>query len=236
MPVRLRKINKPNISDTVIEQIVELFLSGKVKVGDRLPSESELAEQVGVGRNSIREAMKVLQVLGIVERRQGDGSYISERMQVPFETILFPLVKRIKTPQEMLELREVIELGILELVIHRATEEDFNKLEKIIQKQEQYLSLPQIPLEEAVRVDMSFHTSIIDITRNDAVSQLGGIIMRIFQNAMGKHIETKEGLEQAIKAHRAILQALRSRDIVAARDEIVKSLEVWESYIRIING
>ena len=136
----------------------------------------------------------------------------------------------------MLELREVIELGILELVIHRATEEDFNKLEEIIQKQEQYLNFPQIPLEEAVRVDMSFHTTILDITRNDAVSQLGRIIMRIFQNAMGKHIETKEGLEQAIIAHRAILQALRSRDILAARDEIVKSLEVWKNYIRIIDS
>ncbi|GAB4370175.1 MAG: FadR/GntR family transcriptional regulator [Spirochaetales bacterium] len=233
MAIQLNRINKPNISDTVIEQIVELFLSGKVKVGDRLPSEAELAEQVGVGRNSIREAMKVLQVLGIVERRQGDGSYISETMQVPFETILFPLVKRIKTPQEMLELREVIELGILELVIHRATEEDFLKLEEIIQKQEKYLGLPQIPLEEAVKVDMSFHTSIIEITRNEAISQLGHIIMRIFQNAMGKHIETKEGLQQSIEAHRAILRALRSRNIVTVRDEIMKSLEVWKSYIRI---
>ncbi len=235
-PVRLKKINKPNISDTVIEQIVELFLSGKVKVGDRLPSEAELAEQVGVGRNSIREAMKVLQVLGIVERRQGDGSYISDTMPTHFETILLPLVKKIKTPQEMLDLREMIELGILELVIQRATEEDFDKLEQIIQKQEQFLSMPKIPLEEAVKVDMSFHTSIIDITRSDALIQLGHIVMRIFQSSMGKHIETKEGLEQAIQAHRSILRALRSRNVGAVRDEIVKSLEVWKNYIRIVNS
>ncbi|MCX7786891.1 MAG: FadR family transcriptional regulator [Spirochaetes bacterium] len=235
-PVRLKRINKPNISDTVIEQILDLFLSGKLKVGDRLPSEAELAEQVGVGRNSIREAMKVLQVLGIVERRQGDGSYISDTMPSHFETILLPLVKRIKTPQEMLDLREMVELGILELVINRATEEDFEKLEQIIQKQEQFLNMPKIPLEEAVKVDMSFHTSIIEITRNEALIQLGHIIMRIFQSSMGKHIETKEGLQQAIHAHRSILRALRSRSISATREEIVKSLEVWKDYIRIVNS
>jgi DNA-binding FadR family transcriptional regulator len=233
MPVVLNRISKTNVVDTVIGQMVDLLLSGKLKVGEKLPAETELAAQVGVGRNSIREAMKVLQVLGIVERRQGDGSYIREAMDIPLETFLFPLISRIKNAEELLELREMLELGVLDLVLTRATEKDFSTLEEKINILEEYAYKEPYPKEEAIKADMAFHTSIIEITQNQAIIQLGTLIMRMFQSAMGEHIATKKGILQAIQAHRAILQAMRNRDIDRAKQEVVQSLIVWKGYVKL---
>lgn len=104
MSIQLNKITKANVVDTVIEQLLDLLLTGKLKVGDRLPAETELAAQVGVGRNSIREAMKFLQVLGVLERRQGDGSYISSNFNVPFDSFLFSIIGKIGKSDELVEL------------------------------------------------------------------------------------------------------------------------------------
>lgn len=233
MPVVLSRIYKTNVVDTVIGQLVDLLVSGKLRLGERLPSELELAAQLGVGRNSIREAMKVLQVLGMIERRQGDGSYIREAMDFPLDSFLLPLAAKIKSAQELLELREVLELGVLELVLLRAMEGDFARLEENIKQFEEYAYQVPLPKKEVVRIDMNFHISIIEITQNQALVQLGTIIMRLFQSSMEDHITAKEGILHAVIAHKEILRAMRARDLNGARKAVIDSLSIWKEYIRL---
>ena len=102
--IKLTPISRPNIADMVLEQLLDQLTSGRLKLGDKLPAEVELASQVGIGRNSVREAMKVLQVLGVIERRQGDGSYVAQEPNVPFKSLLLSLFSRIGTSEGMVEL------------------------------------------------------------------------------------------------------------------------------------
>ncbi len=233
MAVLLNKISKANVVDTVIAQLLDRLLEGELKVGDKLPAETELAGQVGVGRNSIREAMKVLQVLGIIERRQGDGSYISSSFNVPFDSLLFSLIGKISKPEELVELRRVLELGVMELVIEKADEEDFRLLQEKVDLLDRYAKMDPIPIDEAIRADMAFHLALIDVTRNDALVEFGKLIMRLFQASMIAHIATPQGIRRAVQDHNAILREIRARDKQAAREMIIQSLMVWREYIQI---
>lgn len=233
MPIQLNRISKANVVDTVIGQLLDLLLSGKLKVGDRLPAETELATQVGVGRNSIREAMKVLQVLGILERRQGDGSYISPEFNVPFESLLFSIVGKIGNPKDLVELRKVLELGVMELVVEKASEKDFELLDEKVAVLEKYSLLEPIPLDDAITADMAFHLALIEMTGNTALAELGKMIMRLFQSSMIAHITTPQGIRRAVQDHKAILAAIRARNREEAREMIIQSLIVWKDYIHI---
>ena len=233
MSIQLNKISKANVVDTVIEQLLDLLLEGKLKVGDRLPAETELAAQVGVGRNSIREAMKVLQVLGILERRQGDGSYISSVFKVPFDSLLFSLIGKISKPEDLVELRRVLEIGVMEVVIEKSTDKDFEILEEKVKILSDFAQMEPIPLDKAIKADMAFHLTLIEMTRNDALVQFGKLIMRLFQSAMIAHIATPIGIRQAVQAHSSILAAIRSRDREKARAMIIQSLIVWKEYIKL---
>ena len=87
-------VKRAAASDEVMQQLLELMIAGRIRPKDRLPTESELATRIGVGRNSVREAMKVLDTLGLVERRQGDGTYIVESYSMPFQWLLFGLLSQ----------------------------------------------------------------------------------------------------------------------------------------------
>lgn len=233
MSIVLNKISKSNVVDTVIEQLLDLLLEGKLKVGDRLPAETELAAQVGVGRNSIREAMKVLQVLGILERRQGDGSYISSSFNIPFDSLLFSFIGKIGNPEELVELRRVLEIGVMEIVVEKATEEDFELLEEKVRILDNYARMEPIPIDQAIKADMAFHLALIDMTRNGALEEFGKLIMRLFQASMINHIATPQGIRRAVEDHRAILASIRTRDREKARAMIINSLIIWKEFIHL---
>jgi GntR family transcriptional repressor for pyruvate dehydrogenase complex len=231
MAITLNKINRSNVADMVIEQLLNLLLSGKLKLGDRLPPETELAAQVGIGRNSVREAMKVLQVLGIVERRQGDGSYISSNFNLPLDSLLFSLLARIGTSTELVELRRVFEIGVMDLVIDKAVEQDFRDLSASLDRFEQFATAGDI--EKTVDADLQFHLSLVEVIRNKALTDLAGLIMRLFRTSMTNHLASPEGLKHAIRGHRETLAALEARDRDQARKAIIESFNVWRQFIPI---
>ena len=104
--------------DHVIDQIKELLLAGKLRPGDRLPSEFELASGLGVSRGSIRAAMKALEVCGVVDIRRGDGTYICDHVNTKrFNPLVFSLALLGPDIAQLAKFREKIELDILELII-----------------------------------------------------------------------------------------------------------------------
>lgn len=231
MAITLNKVSKSNVADTVIEQLIGLILSGKLNVGDRLPTENELASQVGIGRNSVREAMKVLQVLGILERRQGDGSYIASEFTIPYDSLLLTLISKIAGANELVELRRMIEVGVADLVVEKAGDGDIEKLEKAIDRLESFTRDPAFDPEDVMRADLAFHTAFIEITGNKAIIELGRLIMRLFQSSMAAHLSSHDGIARAVRDHRAICGAVKDRDREKLRSMIVHSFDVWKDFI-----
>ena len=233
MAVKLSPVAKASVADMVLEQLLDLFMAGSLKLGDRLPSELELAKQLGSGRNTVREAMKVLQVMGVIERRQGDGSYVATEISVPLKPLLLALFSRMGTTAEMVELRRVLEVGLVDLVIEKASDDDLERLERTIDEYATAIDQPDLATEELVELDLSFHYTMFEITQDGSIIDLGKLIMRLFASSIAAHLSSEGGVTRAVEDHRRILAAIRSRDRDAARTAVIQSYRIWKQHIRI---
>lgn len=126
-------------SDRVLEAIAQKIETGELKPGDRLPSERELAMQLGVSRPAVREAIAALQFAGLVESRVGDGTYVTFRLTQPVELRLSKareILQTSQSPLEVLTLRRVLEVGAARLAVKRAMPEDDEHIRTIWEEEE----------------------------------------------------------------------------------------------------
>jgi GntR family transcriptional repressor for pyruvate dehydrogenase complex len=229
----INPVDTASRADVVLEQMFDLFLSGELELGQRLPSEADLAKRFGIGRNTVREAMKVLQVLGVVERRQGEGSRVAREIAVPLKPLLLALLSRMKTSSDMVDLRRIWEVGLGDLVIERLTEADIDSMERSIAELEACADNPAFSPAERVDRDLAFHRAMLASTRERAVIELGTIIMQLFAKSMEHHLSSDAGVRRAVEDHRRILDGLRQHDREGARQAIVGSYRTWRHFIRI---
>ncbi len=231
MAVELERIERQHVADVVIDQLLDLMITGKLRSGEKLPGESDLAGRLGVGRNSVREALKVLQTLGILERHQGNGSYVAESYKMPFDWMLFPLLSKIGTSQDLVELRRVIELGVTELVIEKACVSSFDRLEAKLNAFERAGARDDFDVDEVVQRDVEFHTCLAELTGNSALVELSKLVMKLFQPSMKAHLTSPEGFEVSASHHRSVFEAITTRDHDQARRSIVAAFEEWKRFI-----
>src|ERR687896_2010650 len=153
----LKAVKKIRLYEEVVGQLHQLIEAGKLKVGDRLPSERELAETFRVSRSSVREAIKTLENEGLVMTRQGSGTFITA---VTVEAIIQPLASLLSRGKDALidlfEMRRLVEPGIAALAAERATPADIVRLKEICAAQEQQINHDT----SAVDSDAAFHLTI----------------------------------------------------------------------------
>jgi len=126
---------RESLSENIINQIINAVKSGKIKPGVRMPGEVELANMFGVSRNSVREALNVLSWIGMLEKKQGSGTHISEKaMQKIINYEFVELISEGASLVELTEIRMTLDSQIAYWVAERATTEDIDKLENIVQK------------------------------------------------------------------------------------------------------
>ena len=200
--------------EQIIDQIQELILDGTFKSGDKLPPERELTTKLGVSRTSLREALKALEVLGLTESKQGEGSYISNNVK---PTILKSISIAYKlnngTIEDVLELRQSLQLQAVRTAAIKATESEIEILEKIVEGMEN-----TIDEDEQSQLDMEFHEKLIDMMDNvmiqiisDSVSNLMQPFIKSIREIYKEH---EENLKKYyfIEQHRNILNAIKERD------------------------
>ncbi len=127
-----KPVRNKSLSKMVMESIKEVLIQKTLKPGDRLPTETELCESLGVGKSSVREAIKMLEVLGVVETRQGEGTYIAKKIA---ETSVNPLVYQLLiddgSVSDILELRRMFEPSYTLLALEKATDEDISRIQEV---------------------------------------------------------------------------------------------------------
>ena len=235
MSDRLKPIKNERITDQVFNSLVDMLMSGELKPGDRLPTESTIAERLGAGRNSVREAMKALQVLGVVERRQGYGSVVVDPNTSRFEPLLIPIAASISDANDLVELRSVFEVGTVDLVIDTVPDEGLEDLRKKMEHLEELARAKPFSAEEAVEADMAFHVTMAEMTGNRALIALSRLIMRLFKSSMTEALSQPHRLEETIADHRAFFDAIRRRQKDTAKQIIRRSFERWKQSVRIQN-
>lgn len=158
-------LQKKKTYEIIVEQIEESFLNGKLEMGEKLPSERELASRFEVSRTSVREALQALEISGFIETRQGGGSFIkSSEVHLVSDALSTTLIQaEKKLVYEMLELRRALEVESVSLAAQRATSAD---LEKIRESLEQ-MALFEKDVEAGVQADLHFHLQIVQATHNE---------------------------------------------------------------------
>jgi GntR family transcriptional repressor for pyruvate dehydrogenase complex len=205
-------IRKNRIHEEVAKQIERLILS-KLNPGDKLPAERELAEQLGVSRSSIRDAMRRLQMIGLVEARQGAGNIVRE---ISPDALVSPLANVIAHKRqlvgELLDFRLMLEPPLAARAAGHATPEQVAQMEEILRRQDKRVRAGELAVEE----DSQFHYSIAWASGNSVVLKVMDVVMDLLRETRSRSLQSEGRPQKSLAGHKRILSAIKRRDAEAA--------------------
>jgi GntR family transcriptional regulator, transcriptional repressor for pyruvate dehydrogenase complex len=224
----LKAIKKTRLYEEVVGQLHQLIDAGKLKAGDRLPSERELAETFRVSRSSVREAIKTLENEGLVVTRAGSGTFITA---VNVEAIIPPLASLLSRGKDamldLFEMRLLVEPSIAALAAERATPADILRLKEICAEQERQINRDI----SAVESDAAFHLTIGRATHNSALQRLVASIVEILKPIREKSLQTPGRAHKSLASHREILVAIERHDPALARQAMQQHIQAVEQNV-----
>ncbi|MCI8531395.1 MAG: FadR family transcriptional regulator [Lachnospiraceae bacterium] len=206
--MEIKPIRRTSISDQVCMQIKQLILDKDWKPGEKIPSETELAELFGVSRVSVREALLKLSAIGLLESRFSGGNYVRELgADIYLNAIIPTAYVSSNSLLEVLEFRQVMEAKVAGLAARKATPEDVERLEAIQQEMVREAG----SLETFSEADLRFHIELARITQNSLLVACMELIRDVLGENMQKLV-SQRGYDSGINDHRQILEAIREND------------------------
>lgn len=218
-------VKNQKVYEVVIEQIKEMIKTGKLKKGDKLPPERELVEQLKVSRTSIREALRSLEILGLVETRHGDGNFIKRSFDDSLlEPISLMFMLEESSPKDILELRMVLETETTVLAAKRISTDELKEIKIIIDK---FKATSDEKFN--TELDVEFHHKIAQTSKNlllvNILSATSVLIDTFISNARYEIIKKEENKEKLVNQHEEIYRALLNKDELKAKEAMRKHLE-----------
>lgn len=208
-------IKSTRIYEAIVRQIRGMIAEGRLKSGDRLPPERELAEKFVVSRTSVREALRALESLGLVEIRAGEGTFVRE---VSVESLIQPLALVVASQREaiaeLFEARRLLEPIIAGLAATRATAEEREEMERILDEQAREVGLGGTGIVQ----DARFHVALGAAAHNRAITRIVNAIMDLLAQSREESLSMPGRPERSHQDHRQILAAIAARDADAARE------------------
>jgi GntR family transcriptional regulator, transcriptional repressor for pyruvate dehydrogenase complex len=206
----IEPVKRLNVTDSIVNQIKELVLQGKLTQGDRLPPERELMNLFEVGRPSLREALKVLEAQGLIEKTQ-KGTIISGNHDKFFtDSLMFQLYFSSADWHDIFETRRIIERELTLLATTRATEEDFMEIEQTIVDME--LAITEMNQEAYVSSNLLFHEKIARSSHNLVLYHLYRSINNLVAQAQVKAVTVQGVMNNSLQYHKDILNAMKQRN------------------------
>lgn len=201
------------LSSEVARRLLDYLLSGAVKPGERIPSERKLSEALGVGRSVIREALKSVTVLGLLEVRQGDGTYLKRTdSELLPQTIEWGLMLGAKRITDLLETRRYLEVVVVGLAAERRDEANLERLRQHAASMRQ----AETPAD-FVAADIAFHLEIATAAGNESLLQIMRSIRSLLQVWITRVMESSGANKPTWAEHAAVLRAIERGDPAAAR-------------------
>ncbi len=229
----LQAIKRASVKDQTLEQLKNYITSGVVRLGDRLPSERALADALGVGRYSVREALKVLEAVGLVESRVGEGTFLTTNTGASFGRILgLSLSAWGGTLIELLDARMMIEVEAARAAAQRTTPAQLRAIKAELAAMQASMDRTR----DYLKADMNFHRRIGDASQNAIIAQFVGNLIDLLEEVLQEtHSDSLPAQAEGGGTHEAIYRAIARGDADAAgdlmRDHIQFSSEVWQTVI-----
>ena len=217
----LEKVKKTQTYEIVVDRIKNEIEEGSWKPGTGLPSERILAEQLGVSRPSVREALRVLEVMGYVEIKPGQGTFAKEPDQNEKSSrLLLSMLTQEDNVLEVLEIREIFEPQIAYLAAESAINRDILVMEEIIERMDAHMRAG----ESTVNDNIDFHLAIARTTKNKVLYQVQKILLKASKDAVMRYFEVPGRDNKSVIGHKQILTAIKDRDADLAKQLMFEHL------------
>jgi GntR family transcriptional repressor for pyruvate dehydrogenase complex len=232
-PLTLEPVKRSRLSEDIVTQILQLMGEGHLTGGSRLPSERELSAQLGVSRPSVREALRRLELMGVIETRPGSGAFIRE---VTDDDLVQPLALLLRGRKhllgDILETRKVIEPHIARLAAEKASAAEIEELERLVRRQEAKTNQGKLAIEE----DSSFHHTLARASGNRVLLLLVESCMDLLRESRRLNLQSPERARRSLEGHFELLQAIKERNAEGAFQAMRRHLEGIEAAIRSREG
>jgi GntR family transcriptional repressor for pyruvate dehydrogenase complex len=218
----IEPIKKTRIAEEVADRIRMLVLDGTFPAGRPLPSERLLRGRFAVSRGSIRDALRMLEMIGLLETRHGQGTFPQEltvdRLVAPLASVM---TYRQDLRDELMDVRRMFEPAVASAAATRATDEDFADLQRILETQRRKLKTGRSAIVE----DTAFHAALARSTRNRVVVSIMATLNDLLVESRTLALKQKGRPERSIEGHEAVVAALRCRDAEGAARAMYKHID-----------
>lgn len=215
-PTYLRSLKKESVVQSVINCLTDAIRSGELKPGDRIPPEPELADSLGVARSSVREAIKILTYLGVLESKRSEGTFVCNGYK---ESMIDPMVYGILLNQDsfesLMELREMTETGMLRLAIAHHNDDELDELGSILEEMKAALALKENRVDTFFDADNRFHDKIAEMGKNPMADKISKVVRSLtyavrYQTVAAMILGGKS--DKLLQTHVQLFEAIRDRN------------------------
>jgi len=209
-------VRKNKLPEEVASRLEQLIVK-QLQPGDKLPPERRLAEMFQVSRSSIRDAIRRLELMGLVEPRQGAGTVVRDLSNHPLNNPLAQvLLRKREQVAELLDVRTMLEPALAARAALRISPDEVAELEEILRRQEEKIRKGESTVEE----DSEFHYNIALATNNTVILKVLDVLMDLLRDTRERSLQTEGRPQKSLAGHRRILAALKRRDSVAAEKAV----------------
>ena len=205
-------IRRQRVHEEVAKKIEQVILT-KLQPGDKLPAERELAEMLGVSRSSIRDAIRRLEMVGLVEPRQGAGTVVRE---ISHDTLVGQMTNAIAHKRQMvgdlLDFRKMLEPPMAARAAENATGDEVARMEEILRRQDSKVRDGELAVEE----DSEFHYAIAQASGNSVVLKVMDVVMDLLHETRSRSLQSAGRPQKSLAGHKKILSAIKRKDGAAA--------------------
>ncbi len=231
------KVRPRKVTAIAAEQIVEAIQRGDYPLGSKLPSEFELAEQMGVSRPSIREALSALQAMSIIESRPGSGNYVVRAPSTHDETHTVHMIESETGCLEVMEARRALEPPVAAMIAEAGLEGNLSELKETVEIMRDHAARDDF--DAYFDADKSFHVALAEATGNPLVSAALAPLIRTMDQRVYReftrhyYLKNVEDLQQVVDLHAEIVEAIEASDGETAEAKMVehwtRMKEIWEA-------
>ena len=229
------ELPKGSISEIIMQRITDALISGQLKPGDKIPTEVEFSEKLGVSRNAVREAMKVLVAFGVLEIRRSEGTFVVEEYNNKLlDPLLYGLILSEHSMEELLEVKIAIANSVLYLAILNASDEEIARLREYGLEFKKVMNEVHADIEKMYQASKRFNEYLSEISKNRMLYQLDSIIRKIASFTRHKALEVsveRNQLNALPDNYLKEVNILEARDKKAIAGFMDERLKLWQELL-----
>jgi GntR family transcriptional repressor for pyruvate dehydrogenase complex len=206
------------IADAVAEKLLSKIYNGDLPWGQQLPSQRKLAKMLNVGVSSLREGLQILQAMGFIEVKRGQGTFITENPAKPFSRNITRSIYSDANVRNLMEAREVLDTGLAVLAAKKADEKDIEKMQTHLADLERSVKSGDSMVQ---KYDLDFHIALVESVKNPLLEKFSYALRSSLEEFIGNIEHTEKG----VQLHKDVLDAIAKRDAHGARDNMITLLK-----------